>query len=85
MLREALGFTSTHKPMPSLTHYLISGLPMRDVVTTNYDPLLEISLKALKVAAFTISEPSDVARAPTGQFHTNVLKVFFFLTRAAIT
>jgi hypothetical protein len=64
--------------MPSLTHYLISGLPMRDVVTTNYDPLLEAALKALKVAAFAISEPSDVARAPTGQFHTNVLKVSSF-------
>ena len=79
-LSESLGFLDHQTPQPSFTHYLISGLPVRDVVTTNYDPLLENALRALKVSAFTISEPSDVARAPTGQFHTNVLKVrrFFF-------
>eukprot|EP01123_Difflugia_compressa_P004133 TRINITY_DN15486_c0_g1_i1.p1 TRINITY_DN15486_c0_g1~~TRINITY_DN15486_c0_g1_i1.p1 ORF type:complete len:413 (+),score=83.62 TRINITY_DN15486_c0_g1_i1:185-1240(+) len=74
-LRESLHFGGEFIPRPSVTHYLLASLPMHNVVTTNFDPLLEHALKYLKKAAFTISSPAHVARAPMGTHHTNVLKI----------
>jgi len=74
--RKALGYGKDQiSPHPSFTHYLIAGLPLRDVVTTNYDTLLEQAFKAIKLTAFTLNEPKDVANAPVGSFHTNILKI----------
>jgi hypothetical protein len=51
-LKSALGFSGPFSPRPSVTHYLLASLPMHNVVTTNFDPLLELSFKFLKKSLF---------------------------------
>ncbi len=50
---------------PTLAHYLLMSLPVRLVITTNYDDLLERTLSALRRYPVTIVEQKDVAL--TGQ------------------
>jgi hypothetical protein len=47
-------------PRPTLAHYLLLGLPVRHVLTTNYDGLLETSLTALKKEPVKIVKQEDV-------------------------
>ncbi len=52
---------------PTLAHYLLLASPLRTVVTTNYDDLLERALRAVRFRPDTIIEEGDVVR--TGQGH----------------
>ncbi len=52
---------------PSLPHYLLMSLPVRVVVTTNYDDLLEQSLDALRRYPTTITEAAQVSRTGHGE------------------
>jgi hypothetical protein len=47
---------------PTLAHYLLTSLPVRVIITTNYDDLLERALTALRKYPDTIVEQSDVVR-----------------------
>jgi hypothetical protein len=53
-------------PRPTLAHYLLMSLPVRHVVTTNYDDLLERALVALKRHPVKVVHDSDVARMGWG-------------------
>jgi hypothetical protein len=46
---------------PSLAHYLLMGLPVRFVITTNYDHLLEQCLEALHRSPVRVIDREDVA------------------------
>lgn len=46
---------------PTLAHYLLTQLPVRYVVTTNYDDLLERALRALRRYPLPVVEQSEVA------------------------
>lgn len=46
---------------PTLSHYLLTSLPIRYVVTTNYDDLLETSLEALRRHPVRVVTERDVA------------------------
>jgi hypothetical protein len=48
--------------LPTLAHYLLMSLPVRHVVTTNYDDLLERALLALKRHPIPVVRQEDVAR-----------------------
>lgn len=50
---------------PTLTHYLLTQLPVRTFVTTNYDDLLEAALHGLRIHPTRVVHEEDVAR--TGQ------------------
>jgi hypothetical protein len=52
---------------PTMSHYLVASLPVRIVVTTNYDDLLERTLDALRRYPIMITEEQDVARAGHGE------------------
>jgi O-acetyl-ADP-ribose deacetylase (regulator of RNase III) len=52
---------------PTLSHYLLMSLPVRIVVTTNYDNLLEQSLDALRRHPATITNEQDVVGAGHGE------------------
>jgi len=73
-LRKLLGYDGKG-PLPSVTHYLLAGLPSSNIVTTNYDVLIEDTYKYMKKIAFTISKPSDVVKIPISDYHTNILKI----------
>lgn len=47
---------------PTLAHYLLMGLPVRHVITTNYDRLLEQTLTALRRHPQTVVRQEEVAR-----------------------
>ena len=49
-------------PRPTLAHFLLMSLPVRHVITTNYDDLLERALVALKRHPVKVIRESDVAR-----------------------
>ena len=53
-------------PKPTLAHYLLMSLPGRQVVTTNYDDLLERALIALKRHPVKVIRDTDVARMNWG-------------------
>jgi hypothetical protein len=53
--------------LPTLAHYLLLSLPVRHIITTNYDDLLERTLTALKRHPTRIVRQQDVTR--TGQGH----------------
>lgn len=56
-------FGSKHKPaLPSLAHCLLLSLPIRFIVTTNYDSLLEDTLEALKRYPTRVASAEQVAR-----------------------
>src|SRR5262249_45940969 len=46
-------------PRPTLAHYLLMSLPVRHVITTNYDDLLERALIALKRHPVKVVRDSD--------------------------
>jgi O-acetyl-ADP-ribose deacetylase (regulator of RNase III) len=52
---------------PTLPHYLLMSLPVRVVVTTNYDDLLEQALEALRRHPMKIIEEGDVSRTGHGE------------------
>jgi hypothetical protein len=52
--------------LPTLAHYLLLGLPLRYVITTNYDDLLERALTALKRHPTTVVHQPDVAGVGRG-------------------
>jgi len=47
---------------PTLAHYLLMGLGVRHVITTNYDTLLERTLTALRRDPIAVVKEEDVAR-----------------------
>src|SRR5262249_16341225 len=51
---------------PTLAHFLLMSLPVRHVITTNYDDLLERALIALKRHPVKVSREPDVARMRWG-------------------
>ena len=53
------------RPLPTLAHYLLMALPVRHVITTNYDDLLERALAAMKRHPVKVVQQEDVAL--TGQ------------------
>jgi hypothetical protein len=69
ILRE-LYATPAH---PTLAHYLLMSLPVRHVITTNYDDLLERALIGLKRHPVKVLHQEDVAR--TGQNDVFVVKL----------
>lgn len=58
---------------PTLAHYLLMSLPVRHVITTNYDDLLERALIGLKRHPVRVLHQEDVAR--TGQNEVFVVKL----------
>jgi len=56
-----------HAPLPTLSQYLLMSLPIRHVLTTNYDELLEQTLTALKRYPIKVVHQADVARTGQGE------------------
>lgn len=54
-------FAAAGDVRPTLAHYLLMGLPVQYVVTTNYDDLLEVALRALRRYPLVVVEQSEVA------------------------
>ena len=68
-MAEVIRQTFSHPertPLPTLAHYLLLSLPLRHVITTNYDDLLERALTALKRHPIKVVQQEDVARTGTG-------------------
>jgi hypothetical protein len=61
-LAEVLRTTFGCEGVPTLAHYLLMALPIRHVITTNYDHFLERALTALKRYPVPIVSQGDVAR-----------------------
>jgi hypothetical protein len=59
--------------LPTLAHYLLMSLPLRHVITTNFDDLLERALMGLKQHPVKVLHQEDVAR--TGQNEVFVVKL----------
>jgi O-acetyl-ADP-ribose deacetylase (regulator of RNase III) len=72
-LAAVLRDTYTTTAHPTLAHYLLMSLPVRYVITTNYDDLLERALSALKRHPVKVIQQADVAR--TGQDDVFVVKL----------
>ncbi|MFO0930393.1 MAG: SIR2 family protein [Gemmataceae bacterium] len=60
-LGEVLKATFDVEGVPTLAHYLLMALPVRHVITTNYDRLLEQTLGALKRYPAPVIHQEDVA------------------------
>lgn len=60
VVRDTFG-SPTPPARPTLAHYLLLGLPVRHVLTTNYDGLLETTLTALKKEPVKIVKQEQVA------------------------
>jgi hypothetical protein len=69
VVRETFGAQG----LPTLAHYLLMGLPVRHVITTNYDDLLERALAGLKQHPVRVLRQEDVAH--TGRAGTYVVKL----------
>lgn len=67
--------------LPTLAHYLLLALPVRLVLTTNYDELLELTLTALKRFPMKVVQQRDVTQIGTGQ-GTYVIKLHGDAARA---
>jgi hypothetical protein len=61
-LAAVLRDTYTTAAHPTLAHYLLMSLPLRHVITTNYDDLLERALIGLKRHPVKVLRQADVAR-----------------------
>jgi hypothetical protein len=72
-LADVLRHTYGEQSRPTLAHYLLTALPVRHVITTNYDDLLERSLTAQKRYPVKVARQEDVAR--TGQGGVYVVKL----------
>jgi hypothetical protein len=72
-LADVIRRTYTTAAHPTLAHYLLMSLPVRHVLTTNYDDLLERALSALKRHPVKVVHQADVAR--TGRDDVFVVKL----------
>ncbi len=72
-LAEVLRRTFSTEGPPTLAHYLLMGLPLRHVITTNYDHLLEQALVALKRHPLPVVSQEDVVH--TGGAGVYVVKL----------
>jgi hypothetical protein len=72
-LGDVIRQTYTTTAHPTLAHYLLMSLPLRHVITTNYDDLLERALAALKRHPVTVIHQHEVAR--TGRDDVYVVKL----------
>ncbi len=72
-LGEVVRSTFQGAGLPTLAHYLLMALPLRHVITTNYDDLLERALSALKRHPLPVVRQEDVVR--TGDAGTYVVKL----------
>jgi hypothetical protein len=61
-LGEVVRDTFVGAGLPTLAHYLLMALPVRHVITTNYDDLLERALSALKRHPVPVVRQEEVAR-----------------------
>src|SRR5207249_4619776 len=55
-------YGDTADARPTLAHYLLMSLPVRYIITTNYDDLLERTLVALRRHPVKVVRQEDVAR-----------------------
>lgn len=67
-IHEKYGQDATEKVSLSLAHYLLLALPIRYVVTTNYDGLVERTLERLRMPQLAVVK--DAAVALSGEKHT---------------
>jgi len=58
----ALFGAGAHQAKPSLAHYLLLSMPIRLVITTNYDHLLEETLEALRRYPLRVVDQDDIAQ-----------------------
>jgi hypothetical protein len=72
-LAEVVRDTYRAEALPTLAHYLLMSLPVRHVITTNYDELLERALTALKRYPVKVARQEDVPL--TGQSGVHVIKL----------
>ena len=72
----------TLSPRPTLAHYLLMSMPVRHVITTNYDDLLERALTAMKRYPVKIVKQQDVALTGRGD-GVSVIKLHGDATDAA--
>ena len=79
-LADVLRRTYATGAKPTLAHYLLLSLPLRHVITTNYDDLLERTLTALKRHPVKVIHQQDVAL--TGQDEVFVVKLHGDLVHA---
>jgi O-acetyl-ADP-ribose deacetylase (regulator of RNase III) len=54
---------------PTLAHYFLLSLPVRLVLTTNYDDLLERALRALRRDPLVVTEPREVVLTGSAGLH----------------
>jgi hypothetical protein len=66
VIREAFHHPGRPAPLPTLAHYLLFALPVRQVITTNYDDLIERTLDALKRHPIKVVRQEDVAGTGRG-------------------
>lgn len=71
LIRAEFGGT---RAKPTLAHYLLMGMGIRHVITTNYDSLLERTLTALRRDPVKVLKEADVAR--TGETGTHFVVKF---------
>jgi hypothetical protein len=72
-LAELLRTTFSAEGPPTLAHYLLMAMPLRHVITTNYDHLLEQALTALKRHPLPVIRQEDVVH--TGGAEVYVVKL----------
>ena len=71
LIRAEFGGT---RVKPTLAHYLLMGMGVKHVITTNYDSLLERALRALRRDPVMVVKEGDVAR--TGETGTHFVVKF---------
>ena len=71
LIRAEFGGT---RVKPTVAHYLLMGMGVRHVITTNYDTLLERALRALRRDPVVVVQEKDVAR--TGETGTHFVIKF---------
>lgn len=76
ILRETFGGPA----LPTLAHYLLLSLPVRHVITTNYDSLLEVALAAMNRPPLKVVRQEDVSR--TGRGGVSLVKLHGDVERA---
>jgi O-acetyl-ADP-ribose deacetylase (regulator of RNase III) len=65
-LAQVVRETYSTPSLPTLGHYLLTALPVRQVITTNYDDLLERALAAQKRHPIKVVHQGDVAGTGRG-------------------
>jgi O-acetyl-ADP-ribose deacetylase (regulator of RNase III) len=76
VLRDTFGAPA----LPTLAHYLLLSLPVRHVITTNYDSLLEEALAATNRPPLKVVRQEDVSR--TGEGGVSLVKLHGDVERA---